>query len=73
METFQSRWSSLSPKERAVTSLVSEGLTNAEVAGRMYLSRHTVDYHLRNIFRKLDVHSRVRLTALNVEHALASA
>ena len=55
-------WSSLSERERQVARLVSEGLTNAGVAQHLFLSRHTVDYHLRRVYMKLDLHSRVRLT-----------
>ncbi|MEV7098006.1 helix-turn-helix transcriptional regulator [Amycolatopsis sp. NPDC051045] len=53
----------LTPPERDVAALVSEGLTNQQVARRLHRSPHTVNYHLRNIFRKLDVRSRVELTA----------
>ena len=41
--------------------LVSRGLTNRETATVLYVSPHTVDYHLRQVFRKLGVHSRVEL------------
>src|SRR5919106_584213 len=41
-----SGWASLTDTEQAVGELVAEGLTNAEVAERMYLSRHTVDFNL---------------------------
>jgi DNA-binding CsgD family transcriptional regulator len=60
-------WESLTDTERSVTGLVSQGLTNVQVAERLFLSRHTVDFHLRAIFRKLDVASRVDLTRLTVE------
>jgi len=63
-----SGWSSLTDTERKVAEAVAEGLTNAVVAQRMYLSRHTVDFHLRQIFRKLEIRSRVELTRLLVEH-----
>src|SRR5919106_151621 len=53
--------------EQAVAELVAEGLTNAEVAERMYLSRHTVDFNLRQIFRKLGIRSRVTLARLYLE------
>jgi DNA-binding CsgD family transcriptional regulator len=62
-----SGWGSLTDTERAVAALVAEGLTNAEVAERMYLSRHTVDFNLRQIFRKLGIRSRVALTRLYLE------
>jgi DNA-binding CsgD family transcriptional regulator len=57
-------WESLTRTERNVASNVSEGLTNRKVAARMYLSPHTIDFHLRHIFRKLHVKSRVELTRL---------
>jgi DNA-binding CsgD family transcriptional regulator len=59
-----SGWASLTETERAVASLVAEGLSNQQVADRMFLSRHTVDFHLRHIFRKLGVGSRVVLARL---------
>jgi transcriptional regulator of acetoin/glycerol metabolism len=57
-------WASLTPTERSVAELIAEGATNREAAARMYLSRHTIDFHLRQIFRKLGVASRVELTRL---------
>jgi DNA-binding CsgD family transcriptional regulator len=63
-----SGWASLTETEGNVAGLVAEGLTNREVAQRLYLSRHTVDFHLRQIFRKLEVGSRVALTRLAFEH-----
>jgi DNA-binding CsgD family transcriptional regulator len=55
-------WPSLTDTERQVAFVVAEGLTNAQVGQRMFLSRHTIDFHLRQIFRKLNVHSRVAMT-----------
>ena len=60
---------SLTPTERSIALVIAEGFTNREAAARQYLSRHTVDYHLRQIFRKLDVASRVELTRLVVARA----
>ena len=57
-------WISLTDSERNVARLVAEGLRNEDVAARLYVSRHTVDFHLRSVYRKLDVHSRVQLTRL---------
>jgi transcriptional regulator of acetoin/glycerol metabolism len=59
-------WDSLTPAELAVAEVIAEGATNREAAARLYLSRHTIDFHLRQIFRKLDVASRVELTRLVV-------
>lgn len=52
---------SLTDTERAVANLVAEGLTNRQIAERVFISRHTVDFHLRSIFRKVGVVSRVEL------------
>lgn len=54
----------LSRAEIAVARLVATGLTNREVAGQLYLSVKTVEYHLRNTYLKLDISSRRELTAL---------
>ncbi|MFT2016903.1 LuxR C-terminal-related transcriptional regulator [Streptomyces sp. 796.1] len=47
--------------EHRIASLVAEGLTNQQVANRVARSPHTVNYHLRQIYRKLNVDSRVKL------------
>jgi DNA-binding CsgD family transcriptional regulator len=60
-------WDSLTDTERGVAAIIAEGVTNREAAARLYLSRHTIDYHLRQIFRKLGVTSRVEMTRLVVE------
>jgi DNA-binding CsgD family transcriptional regulator len=51
----------LTPTEESVAHLVSEGLSNREVAESLFMSVHTVDAHLRRIYRKLDVRSRTEL------------
>jgi DNA-binding CsgD family transcriptional regulator len=63
-----SGWESLTETEHAVAASVAEGLSNQEVANRMFLSRHTVDFHLRHIFRKLGIDSRVVLTRITMEN-----
>lgn len=47
--------------ERGIAELVSEGLTNQQIASRLFISPHTVNYHLRKIFLRLGVHSRAEL------------
>jgi DNA-binding CsgD family transcriptional regulator len=59
-------WASLTESERRVAGVVAEGLTNPQAGERLFLSRHTVDFHLRQIFRKLGIHSRVELTRVVV-------
>jgi DNA-binding CsgD family transcriptional regulator len=61
-------WESLTGTERSVIELVARGLTNREAGERLFLSHHTVGYHLRSIFFKLGVHSRVELARLAIEH-----
>jgi DNA-binding CsgD family transcriptional regulator len=61
-------WAALSHQERVVADLVSRGLTNQQIALRMFLSPHTINYHLRQIFRKLGIFSRVQLAGLAHTH-----
>jgi DNA-binding CsgD family transcriptional regulator len=51
----------LTPTEERVVELVAEGLRNREIAARLFLSEKTVEFHLRNVFRKLGVRSRSEL------------
>jgi DNA-binding CsgD family transcriptional regulator len=54
----------LTAQERQVAGLVRQGLTNRDVATRLFVSPRTVDFHLRDVFAKLQVSSRAELTAL---------
>ena len=51
----------LTAAERRVAELVGQGLSNREVASTLFVSAKTVEFHLRNIFRKLGVRSRTEL------------
>lgn len=62
-------WSALTETEDRVARLVADGLTNIEVGRHLAVSRHTVDFHLRQIFRKLDISSRVALARIVGERA----
>ena len=53
----------LSERELEVLELIAEGLTNPEIADRLYLSLNTVKVHTRNIYGKLDAHSRTQAVA----------
>ena len=57
-------WRSLTPSERRLAAFVGDGMTNKQAAARLFISHHTVDAHLRHIFRKLDIRSRVELAKL---------
>ena len=52
--------SSLSERELAILRLLASGLSNSELAGRLYLSEPTIKTHLSSIFRKLQVRDRVQ-------------
>jgi DNA-binding CsgD family transcriptional regulator len=54
---------SLTPREHEVVVLVSEGMTNAEIARQLWISTGTVRRHLENVFAKLDVHTRTAAVA----------
>ncbi|TDQ53021.1 response regulator [Actinorugispora endophytica] len=54
------RVAALSPRERDVLALVGAGLTNSEIARRLFLSEDTVKTHLRAVFTRLDVRNRVQ-------------
>jgi DNA-binding CsgD family transcriptional regulator len=61
-------WAALTESELAVVRLVADGLTNREVAERLYVSPHTVNGHLRHAFAKLGINSRVALTRIAAQH-----
>ncbi len=56
-----SGWDCLDATERTIATLVSQGMTNRQVAKQVFLSSSTVNYHLRKMFRKLGINSRVEL------------
>ncbi|MFN2642401.1 MAG: LuxR C-terminal-related transcriptional regulator [Actinomycetota bacterium] len=63
-------WPSLTPTELEVVRLAAEGLRNADIAARMFVSPGTVKTHLSHIFAKLGVSNRSELTALAIQRAL---
>jgi DNA-binding CsgD family transcriptional regulator len=59
----------LTAQESQVASLVRQGLSNKDVAARLFISPRTVDFHLRNVFTKLGITSRTELAALALDPA----
>jgi DNA-binding NarL/FixJ family response regulator len=57
----------LSPREKEVLSLVSQGLRNRDIAQRLFISEVTVKVHVRNIMRKLGARSRAHAVSLGAE------
>jgi DNA-binding CsgD family transcriptional regulator len=56
----------LTAQELQIARLVAEGLSNREVAAHLFLSPRTIDFHLRNIFRKLGISSRMQLVQFDL-------
>jgi DNA-binding CsgD family transcriptional regulator len=53
----------LTPQELQIAVLVAEGRRNREIAGMLFLSVRTVEFHLTSVFRKIGVGSRSQLAA----------
>jgi DNA-binding CsgD family transcriptional regulator len=59
----------LTAQELQIARFVAEGLSNREVAAQIFLSPRTIDFHLRNVFRKLGISSRTQLVRLDLDSA----
>jgi DNA-binding CsgD family transcriptional regulator len=62
-------WASLSPVERQVVELASQGLSNPEIARELFISRNTVKVYLSRAYAKLDVANRTELARLAARHS----
>jgi DNA-binding CsgD family transcriptional regulator len=62
-------WDALTDTEHTVAALLAEGLSNPDIAGRMFISRRTVQFHVSNILAKLGLSSRVELATLVTRRA----
>lgn len=56
-------WDRLTPAELKVVTLVADGLANKDIARALFLSRFTVETHLKHVFAKLGLSSRAALAA----------
>jgi DNA-binding NarL/FixJ family response regulator len=65
----QPEWD-LTARELEVLRALAEGLSTKQLAQELWLSAHTVKYHLTNIYRKLDVASRAEAVRLAYEHGM---
>jgi DNA-binding CsgD family transcriptional regulator len=65
-------WEALTEAESVVANLAAHGCTNREIADKLFISPHTVHTHLRHVFEKLGVNSRVHLTRLVTGRSLPS-
>jgi DNA-binding CsgD family transcriptional regulator len=59
----------LTAQELQIARFVAQGLSNREVAAQLFLSPRTIDFHLRNVFRKLGLSSRTQLARLDLDWA----
>ena len=63
---------SLNDRERRILGLIAKGLTNAEIAERVFLSEGTVRNYVSSILGKLEVHDRTQAAVLAVRHGIVS-
>lgn len=63
-----SGWDSLTPSEQRVAALAAEGLTSRQIGDRPYISTFTVGSHLRHIYQKLGINSRLQLATETRRH-----
>jgi DNA-binding CsgD family transcriptional regulator/tetratricopeptide (TPR) repeat protein len=65
-------WESLTPAEAKIAALVADGMTNPQIAGRLFLSHRTVATHVSHILGKLDVRSRIDIARESADRRAAA-
>lgn len=71
IQGVQHRDYDLTPREAEILSLVTQGLTNHEIGGQLYLSINSVKTYIRAAYRKIEVTRRAQAVAWGMEHGLA--
>jgi DNA-binding NarL/FixJ family response regulator len=62
----------LTERERSILAAAARGLTNAQISRELYISEHTVKFHLTNLYRKLDVSNRASAVRYAIDHGLVA-
>ena len=60
----------LTPREREILQLLADGMSNADVAGRLFISQETVKSHVRHILAKLEADTRTHAVAIALRDAI---
>lgn len=69
---YQRRFEELSPREKDVLAEMAQGLSNDEIARKLFISPHTVKNHITRIYRKLGMDDRTRVALMAVRLGLVS-
>ena len=71
-DTVQSRYSTLTPREREILQLVTEGCSNKDIAEKLTISVKTVGVHRTNLMEKLDIHNTIDLVKYALRKGIIS-